>query len=264
MKLLEALRNATDRMAPDFNDSKLFTHSGDKGEFRERIIEKFLRPFLPKCYGLGSGEVFSQDGASSRQIDVVVYDDVFSNVLFREGSNSLFPCESVFGTIEVKSVLSAEELATSIENVASVKRLPRRGTTMLNVTPISEIHVGGGLQYTQPLISNPYIGVIFAYSGLRPENVLHELNEYLFGGEPRRDYLPDFVFLYGHETTIMRFAGNGNRLKAVSPEQPFDGYMAITTGRDTMPYFFLTLNTLLNSIRLKAPDFAEYRIKISW
>ena len=57
MQLRQALRNAANRMAVDFEDSKLFTHSGDKGEFREHIIAKFLRPFLSKCYGLGSGQV---------------------------------------------------------------------------------------------------------------------------------------------------------------------------------------------------------------
>ena len=39
MKLLQALRNASDRLAADFEDSKLFEHHGDKGEFREHIVE---------------------------------------------------------------------------------------------------------------------------------------------------------------------------------------------------------------------------------
>jgi hypothetical protein len=55
MQLLQALRNAANRMAVDFEDSKLFMHSGDKGEFREHIIATFLRPFLSKCYGLVNG-----------------------------------------------------------------------------------------------------------------------------------------------------------------------------------------------------------------
>jgi hypothetical protein len=120
-------------MAADFQDGKVFTHSGDKGEFREHIIERFLRPFLPKCYGLGSGQVFAQDGSVSDQVDIVLYDDVFSNVLFSDAANSLFPCESVYGTVEVKSVLSTEELERSIANIASVKRLQRAATDMLDV-----------------------------------------------------------------------------------------------------------------------------------
>jgi hypothetical protein len=37
MKLLQALRNASSRLVADFEDSKLFDHSGEKGEFREHI-----------------------------------------------------------------------------------------------------------------------------------------------------------------------------------------------------------------------------------
>jgi len=123
MHLLKALRNATERIEHDISDSDLFNHRGDKGEFRERVIERFLRPFLRHCYGLGSGEIFSADGASSFQQDVVIYDSIFSNVLFRDHANSLFPCESVYGTIEIKSNLTSDEVEKGIANIQSVKVL---------------------------------------------------------------------------------------------------------------------------------------------
>jgi hypothetical protein len=52
MQFIEALRNAAKRVAIDLEDSKLFSHMGDRGEFRETVIEKFLRPHLPECYHL--------------------------------------------------------------------------------------------------------------------------------------------------------------------------------------------------------------------
>jgi hypothetical protein len=79
MKLLEALRNGVGRLEADLKNSSLFQHRGDRGEFRERIIEQFIRPFLPECYSIGSGEVFSADGGMSKQVDVVIYDQLFSN-----------------------------------------------------------------------------------------------------------------------------------------------------------------------------------------
>ncbi len=59
------------------------------------------------CQG---GEIFAGDGARSAQVDIVLYDAMFSTVLFRNGPEQLFPAESVFGSIEVKSNLTTEEL----------------------------------------------------------------------------------------------------------------------------------------------------------
>src|SRR5262249_43601 len=161
-------------------------------EFREHIIGRFLRPFLPNCYGIGSGQVFSSDGSVSNQVDLVLYDQVFSNVLFRDATNNLFPCESVYGTIEVKSILSKEELQASVSNIGSVKRLKRAGTDMLDVTPISRITVGGGITYSQPHISNPYLGIVFAYDGLLAETALDILRAQLASGEYSAELLPNF------------------------------------------------------------------------
>jgi hypothetical protein len=74
MHLLQALRTQAAKIKADLDNSKLFAHMGDRGSYREAIIRDFLRPFLPDCYGLSTGEVFSADGKQSTQIDVVVYD----------------------------------------------------------------------------------------------------------------------------------------------------------------------------------------------
>src|ERR1035441_10286665 len=130
MRLLEALRNQTAKIAADLDNSKLFTHMGDRGAFREAIIKDFLRPFLPDCYGLSSGEIFSMSGTQSAQVDIVVYDALFSTVLFRNGPQQLFPAESVYGSIEVKSNLSRTDAGErrlypqSAQRTADVRRFP--------------------------------------------------------------------------------------------------------------------------------------------
>ncbi len=258
MHLLQALRNAASRMAADFEDSKLFTHSGDKGEFREQIIKNFLRPFLPTCYGIGSGQVFSADGTSSDQVDIVLYDEIFSNVLFRNIANSLFPCESVYGTIEVKSVLSTEELEKSIANIASVKRLQRVASDPLDITPISRISFSGDITFASSHVSNPYLGIIFSYDGLLPETVIASLRTHLSANDCPIESLPNYVFLYRRGATILRVLQEGTNAKIAAPGEPFNNYAMQLTGQDTLPLFFLTLNAILNSLKLRAPDFVQY------
>lgn len=263
MKLLFALRNAAQRLAIDFEDSKLFQHSGDKGEFRERIISQFLRPFLPECYGIGSGEVFAADGASSHQIDLVIYDTVFSNVLFRNSSNSLFPCEAVYGTIEVKSYLSTRELITSIENVASVKQLARAPSDMMDILPSRRLGFSAELRNVvthSNLLRNPYLGIVFTYDSVIAQTAIDTLYfNYLAKPEFPKSYLPDFIFSYRQGYTILKAKKQENGKGHIAKlGEDFDDYTVLKTDDDTLPLFFLTLNICLNQILLKVPDFDSY------
>ena len=134
MRLLDALRNSVIRLEAGLADSRLFDHMGDRGEFREQVVERFLRPYLPKCYGLGSGAIFSANGMSSRQIDIVLYDAVFSNVLFSDSPNSLYPAESVFGAIEVKSDLDfPTKNGRAVKDVRNIRTPPGRRTPAMSV-----------------------------------------------------------------------------------------------------------------------------------
>jgi hypothetical protein len=121
MHLLQALRNQALKIKADLENSRLFAQMGDRGSYREAIIRDFLRPCLPECYGLSTGEVFSADGKESAQIDIVVHDAVFSAVLFKNGPQQLFPAESVFGAVEVKSELNSAELERACANSRPLK-----------------------------------------------------------------------------------------------------------------------------------------------
>ena len=175
MRLLQAVRNEAARIASKIEDSKLFTQMGDRGSVREEIVANFLRPFLPPCYGLDAGEVFATDGSQSAQIDIIISDAIFSTILFRGEKKCLFPAESVYGSIEVKSNLNSEELKIAIDNVQSVKRLARPATDATDVSPLFRMTLGPGLAVTGPKM-NPYLGYVFGYRGIAPETVAMELN----------------------------------------------------------------------------------------
>jgi len=261
MRFLEALRNAVQRLEADLADSELFDHMGDRGEFRERIVEAFLRPYLPKCYGLGSGAVFSSNGAGSRQMDVVIFDDVFSNVLFRSSSNSLFPCESVFGAIEVKSQLTSSELDVSISNIKSLKVLEREPSDMCDVLPFRRLGVGGGLNYDQR-VRNHYLGFVFAYDGLTADTAEDALNHQVnMLGEGKRD-LPDFLFNYRRGYMVYRIRRSGNSMVPAVPGEEFEQFHALHIAQDTLPLFFLTVNICLNNTILRSPDLNAYWIQM--
>lgn len=255
MKLLDALRNASDELESKFQSSKLFTHPGEIGSVREEIISDLIRPFLPECYGLGSGQIFSSEDEMSKQIDIVIYDSIYSNVLFKNQKANLFPCESVYGEIEVKSHLSTEELIKSLDNIESMKKLSREDSKTLDITPLYELKIGAGLTCDSSKRNN-YLGIIFGFDGLELKTLADKLDEELKHRDKK--YMPDFIFCYKKGYMILKMDAS-NKLVGIQDE--FSHYAVIYCNKDIIPMMFLTINTCLNQIRLKAPDYNQYWIK---
>ena len=252
MKLIQALKNLSEKLNAEFEDSKLFDHSGEKGEFREQIITELLRPFLPNAFGLGSGQIFDQSDKSSNQIDIVIFDAIYSNVLFKNRNNNLFPCESVYGEIEVKSNLTTDELNKSIDNIASLKKLNRADSTMLDISPVYKLKIGEGLKASNAKL-NPYLGIIYAYDGLTKETFANKLDEKL--KITHKTLTPDFIFNQKRQYMAIKVDKTG---QVVGLGHDFERFGIINTNNDTLPIMFLTLNICLNMIRLKAPDYNIY------
>jgi hypothetical protein len=86
------------------------THPGEKGSMRERRVADFLSSILPKKYGIGTGHIIStQEPFISHQTDIVIYDAQNGIALPYDNYYSIFPCEWVYATIEVKSKLTASD-----------------------------------------------------------------------------------------------------------------------------------------------------------
>lgn len=256
MHLLQALRNQAVKIRADLDNSNLFTHMGDRGSYREMIIRDFLRPFLPECYGLSSGEVFSVDGAHSAQVDVVVYDAVFSAVLFKNGPQQLFPAESVFGAVEVKSDLNSTELERACENSRRLKALQRSATDILDFTPLARLNVSSTFTTGETLPRNPYVTFAFGFRGPSAETTAINLNQKLASDPANKLLLPDFVFVSDPGYMIARNSGSlETSFQFALPGQQYTKYVALDVGADALPLFFLTLNVCLGQIRLRAVNY---------
>lgn len=173
MKYYDALRRTGKLLDARFEQSKDILHSASKGTIREFIIKEIIRPFLPYCYGISSGECFDKNGKMSKQLDLIVYDQIFSFTVPYVDNYIQFPCESIYGNIEIKSYLNKEEFSNAIENIASIKNLDRDDSTSWTVTPISKISLNG-----EPSDKcNYYFGIIFAYDSVDLSTVLEYLKQ---------------------------------------------------------------------------------------
>lgn len=232
-------------------------HSGLTGEGREDDVrDRLLRPLLPKRYGLGRGEVFAASGETSKQVDIVIYDDLFSPIFLGGGSAQAFPCESVFGTIEVKSTLNGRELKGAIENIRSVKRLPRQASTPGDVVPGGELSLGDGLAYTNEGPMNPYVGYILALRGLSAASATETMQtaKEHSKNDSELQELPDALFNLEERYAIWRAKPEGREGNFQGPGRPYTDFIPtqFVSPAEVLVALSLTLNLLLPSIRLKA------------
>lgn len=126
MDVQKIFQGISNKLIVDFAQiQNQISHSGEKGNLRERSIRDILQKYLPKKYSIGTGHILDYQGNISRQCDIVIYDSLNCPVLLVEDGYQAFPVESVIGVVEVKSVLNGKTVAESIENIRSVKCLLR-------------------------------------------------------------------------------------------------------------------------------------------
>ncbi len=115
-----------------YNQASFTGHSVDTGSNREKILIDFLNRHLPnKFQAVKGGKIFDSDGASTKQVDIIVYDNEIPR--FASQENTLYLAEGVSSAIEVKSVLDINKLREGLENLKSIKSIQKRMNISMSV-----------------------------------------------------------------------------------------------------------------------------------
>ncbi len=104
--------------------NSIVPHNVTKGSLNEASFRKIVESFIPSRYDIGSGIVIDSHGNKSNQIDLIIFDKFFSSKLFRTYSQVIYPVETVFACIEIKTKLDKaelEEVAKENINIANLK-----------------------------------------------------------------------------------------------------------------------------------------------
>ncbi|OGP49126.1 MAG: hypothetical protein A2Y79_11005 [Deltaproteobacteria bacterium RBG_13_43_22] len=115
--------------------SQSVTHPGKLGEVNECYFIEVLRKYLPKRYAVDTGIVIDSTGATSDQIDVIIYDNQYTPTLLDQQDHRFVPSEAVYGVFEVKPTINKGYLEYAGKKAESVRRLKR--------TSVPIIHAGG-------------------------------------------------------------------------------------------------------------------------
>jgi len=114
---------------------KSITHNGVMGEVNEQHFVQALKKYLPRRYEVDQGIVIDSNGATSDQIDVIIFDHQYTPTLLDQHAHRFIPAEAVYCVLEVKPTINKEYLEYAAEKARSVRVLHRTSV------PIS--HAGG-------------------------------------------------------------------------------------------------------------------------
>ena len=133
--------------------TKSITHNGVMGEVNELHFIEVLRKYLPNRYAVAQGIIVDSNGATSDQIDIIIFDPQYTPTLLDQQSHRFVPVEAVYGVLEAKPTISKQYLEYAGDKAASVRRLER--------TSVPIQHAGG--EYL-PKVPFPILAGIVAAS----------------------------------------------------------------------------------------------------
>lgn len=120
--ITSVLEESEKNLLAAFEKSSGTLHRGIKGDGRSKYVLKFLKRRLPKTYGFAhKGEAVDYRDSRSGEIDIAVYDRLRNAILSDEPI--WLPSEALLAVVEVKSVLSLDELRKAYASSRKISHL---------------------------------------------------------------------------------------------------------------------------------------------
>jgi hypothetical protein len=169
MELLEYFQNRADALESEAKSDRIYPNTGDIGSERENNLFDFINNHIPfRCKILKGGFIFDFNGNQSKQIDLIVTNDL--TFQFRKSESyskqKSFNCiEGCYAAISVKSYLNKNELIDSLENLESIPTEKK-----IKVSPY--------MTNRQQFIDQIPQRIIFAYDGDSHQTIQGHLRDY--------------------------------------------------------------------------------------
>src|ERR1035437_5341095 len=131
LDLAEVFYSVQEQMLAQLAVGGFFEHPSAAGSATERNWLDVLARYLPKPSSAAPAFVIDSEGRRSRQIDIAIFDNLNSPVLFPHESGFHIPAESIYAVFEVKPTLSRQWLKDAAEKAASVRALCRTSVPLI-------------------------------------------------------------------------------------------------------------------------------------
>jgi hypothetical protein len=236
-KFSEALMKFSGSLVAQYET--VFEHHGNAGDSRESAVNEYLLKVMPSHFGFSKGEMFDSVGANSGEVDLIIYDSVFSPI-FSDGSGKILaPFESCFGAIECKSTLTTAELKDSVQKIEKYRSMKRavKIANAAQLLPYVRVSAGPymkiGASYNVPLFG------VFAFDNKIALDTLLDLL--------KLDVAIDYIVVPGKFIYISRTSAR--------PAPIGTNHMILET-ENAVAVWIMYLQTMLSGIKLIGIDTA--------
>ncbi|HXG07208.1 MAG TPA: DUF6602 domain-containing protein [Nitrososphaera sp.] len=186
-ELRDYFKHEADNLATTAAGTTIFSNNPDSGTVREDILLKFLQRHIPnRCEIIKGGFIFSANGSKSKQIDLMITNDLTMQFKKFNGEKleKSFNCiEGCYCAISVKSDLDKNELIDSLENLESIPTITK------------DIIRNPSITNRRELLDQIPQRIIFAYKGISSETALKHLESYYKSKRVPDALRPDMIIV---------------------------------------------------------------------
>ncbi|OGY23114.1 MAG: hypothetical protein A2Y57_03190 [Candidatus Woykebacteria bacterium RBG_13_40_7b] len=229
------------------------SHKLSRGQHFESIAKNLLEESLPSQYGIDTGFIESAENTTqSSQQDLIIFDRLRGVPIKTYGSFKVYPSESVYAVIEVKTRIDENSLINTknnvIKHIEELKNLPKSSTMPLYFG--SSARLGWNTSNT--------LGMVFALEGTSLNSLKTKLDDYYKKNKNTEMKKPDlicilkqgYIITQTELTNRLRLQISGNDLK--------DLRVSLGTPGSTLRGFIFLLVTLLNGSQLLPVNLLNY------
>lgn len=236
-------------------------HPLELGIARERLLVDYLRRFLPERYGIDTGFVVDSKDEISKQIDIVIYDQVISPIFEIPGKIKYFPCECVVAVGEVKSTITDRKtLVDALGKLKSVQELDRFSDNTNLEVAIHGAH--GHFKVEIPptgLVPIPYrtLSFIFTSRSMSRDTMINDLKS--FCSSNPKQYWPNMVVDF--ENYLISYVTKKDNKESLElfPDNAVGLYATKTEEKDNIVLLFACLlGNFLTVARVVRPMLLSY------
>ena len=153
--LADVFRRVQQEMLAQLSVGRLFEHASTAGAATEHHWLQLFDRYLPKRYRAAPAFVIDSTGRRSRQIDIAIFDNLYTPPLFPHSSGLHLPAESVYAVFEVKPTFSRQWLRDAAEKAASVRSLHRTSVSVIGRPKTTPPPILAGLLATTSVWTAP-------------------------------------------------------------------------------------------------------------
>jgi hypothetical protein len=123
--------------------NRLVGHNGEMGRANELALARLITTLIPASLGVGTGMVIDNQGRSSKQCDLIIFDLTSQPQMLAHSTQLLFPVETVLAVIEVKTTVDNAAIEDVGEKCAELAKLTPLAPKELPLTALFGYRASG-------------------------------------------------------------------------------------------------------------------------